>query len=396
MGKNNNNSMVYAIVFLIVSVLLFAMLNGKEKIKYKTVLLSEDGNFLFYNNPVGVKYRNGFLISYLKRNGEVILKYMESGKVIKRVVVHNYNNRITSDVGGADDHAAPAVIYDERRNRILVATAYHGDPMYIYEVDIDKAIVSLFSEWNGPYAYPRFIKYDKNIILTARIQSKNDEGDFVYRSSIDGFKHEYVIARSGKNNVVYAGTPDIKKDDLYFTYSMHSYLEERLIGLYISRYNLKNNETVSTCDLSQYLDKDYFSNRPTGLKIVGNEIFFATSYFLPPVTYTAEGGENYSGVNTVKVFKARLNDCKSIHVLHVNKNVLMPFYDVDVAINNKGKYLYFDDKKAVANDSYYGCFNQDKMMYPNFVDDVGVFYAVMNAGYSIRNFNNSIYGCVEQ
>ncbi|MEZ6970149.1 hypothetical protein ACB040_12865 [Aeromonas sp. S11(2024)] len=325
-----------------------------------------------------------------------MLKYMESGKVIKRVVVHNYKNRITNNVGGADDHAAPAVIYDERRNRILVATAYHGDPMYIYEVDIDKAVVSLVSEWNGLYTYPRFIKHDKNVILTARNQSKAYEGDFVYRSSIDGFKNEHVIAHSGKNSVIYAGTPDIKKDDLYFTYSTHSYQEKRLKGFNISRYNLKNNETISTCDLSQHIDRDYFSNRPTGLKIVGNEIFFGTSYFLAPVSYSSAESENYSGVNTVKVFKANLNDCESIDVLHVNKNVSMPYYDVDVAINNKGKYLYFDEKNAVTNDGYYGCFNQNKMMYPNFVDNIGVIYATMNARYSIRNFNNSIYGCLIQ
>lgn len=396
MTKNINNRIIYVIVFLITSILLFAILSGKESIKYKTVLLSKNGNFLFYNNPVGVKYKAGFLVSYLKRNGDVILKHIENGKVIKKIVVHSYNDIINSNVEGADDHAAPAVIYDSFRNRVMVATAYHGHPMYIYVVDIDKAFVSLFSEWNGYYTYPRFIKYGTNIILTARNQNKNYEGDFVYRSSSDGFKNEHVIAHSGKNSVIYAGTPDIKKDDLYFTYSTHSYLEKRLIGLNISRYNLKNNETISTCDLSQYLDKNYFSNRPTGLKIVGDEIFFGTSYFLSPVSYSSAESENYSGVNTVKVFKGRLNDCESIHVLHVNENVSMPYYDVDVAINNKGKYLYFDQREVVSNDSYYGCFNQNNMMYPNYVDNVGVFYATMNARYSIRNFNNSIYGCVKQ
>lgn len=114
------------------------------------------------------------------------------------------------------------------------------------------------------------------------------------------------------------------------------------------------------------------------------------------MSYSSAESENYSGVNTVKVFKGRLNDCESIHVLHVNENVSMPCYDVDVAINNKGKYLYFDQGEVVSNDSYYGCFNQNNMMYPNYEDNVGVFYATMNARYSIRNFNNSIYGCVKQ
>lgn len=86
MTKNINNSIICVIVFLITSILLFAMLSGKESIKYKTVLLSKNGNFLFYNNPVGVKYKAGFLVSYLKRNGDVILKYIENGKVIKKLL----------------------------------------------------------------------------------------------------------------------------------------------------------------------------------------------------------------------------------------------------------------------------------------------------------------------
>lgn len=36
------------------------------------------------------------------------------------------------------------------------------------------------------------------------------------------------------------------------------------------------------------------------------------------------------------------------------------------------------------------------MMYPKFVEGVGVLYAVMNKSYAIRNFNNSLVGCILQ
>lgn len=361
---------------------------------YREVLIADNGNFLFYNSPVAAKYKNGFVVGYLTNKGDVYLDYLVEGKAKKSLLVHSYGKVINSDIGLADDHAAPAVIYDSENDRVLVATSYHGAPLYIYEVYLESSLLKIVKEISGRYTYPRFLKNDGEIILTVRNQSRKKEGDFVYLTSSDHFLTENILIPSGRNSVIYAGIPDVSGNKIVFSYSTHSYEENRLLGLNLATYDLSKKKIIKNCDLSAFLD-DYFSNRPTGLRVKDGQTIFATSFFSLPTTYESAESHNFSQKQKVKILQGNSEICSSIRVSAEYDSVSMPYYDVSVTISESGKYLLFDNNRVLTNSTMLGCFYHEKMIYPNFIDGVGLLYATMNGSYSIRNFDTSIYGCIE-
>ncbi|RRV17549.1 hypothetical protein EGJ00_04300 [Pseudomonas saudiphocaensis] len=381
------------LLFFSVSLIRCAAFNSHS---YKDFKLVSDGSFLFYNNPASVVYEDGFFVAYLTSEGGVKLDFWDKTNLSKSLLVHDYKIDINYELGFADDHAAPAIIYDEVERRLLIATAYHGTPMHVYEYFPETDTMHRLTVWEGRYTYPQFIKSNEGIWLLARNQKTQDSGDLVYRSASDDFQSERTVMQSGAGFVVYAGTPKVKDGVLYFTYSIHDYKKNALRGLSLAGYDLDSREVVSICDFSWMLDKDYISNRPTGLGIKKDIATFATSFFSYPVTYSSAEQENFSGEQAVKIIKGRLGECDSFKVVFSKNDVAMPYYDVDVAINDDGDWLFFDKDNVVTNSGIKNCFMNSNMLYPKFVEGVGVLYAVMNQPYAIRDFNNSLFGCVLQ
>ncbi len=175
----------------------------------------------------------------------------------------------------------------------------------------------------------------------------------------------------------------------------YSYSEKRLIGMNLIEYDLKLNKIVSSCDLEQFVDENYFSNRPTGLKAQGEHLFLATSFFSAPVTYEAMRQRNYKEKESVLVLQGDGSDCQSFEILFRKNNIKTPYYDVDVSFNDSGEFLFFDGDKVVSNGPFQesDCFGHKYMLYPNFIGNDMVVYAAMNQDYSIRRFDNSIYLC---
>lgn len=390
------NKMVNYLLIIFLFFGLSSYLFFFKKETYNEFLITNDGNFLFYNTPVAVSYKEGFFVAYLTREGKVKLDYWKKEIKISSILIHDYSDNINDNIGFADDHAAPAIIYDPSNDRLLLATAYHGSPMHIFEYDPRSGEANLLQKWYGKYTYPRFINYKDGVILTARNQAREKEGDFIYRYSLDNFKNEYVIMSSGPGHVIYSGSPAIKNNNLYFSYSIHSYAEKRLLGLNFASFDLVDNRINLMCDLSGFIDSDYFSNRPTGLNFNKEVVMLGSAYFKKPTTYKSAEKNNFSGENVVKILKGNVNECESFRELYVNKSVAMPYYDVDIAINSNGKFLFFNNNEVITNGYFKGCFNNKKMLYPNFIEGFGVLYASMNDSYSIREFDNSIYGCFKQ
>lgn len=365
--------------------------------KFQETLLASDGNFLFYNNPVAqIIDANSFAVSYLTSDGKIVLDLWEHNEKIKSYIIHDYKTRALDGSANADDHAAPAVFLDRKKNRILVATAYHGTEMYVYAFSLDRSTVEEISVWPGKYTYPRFFEAERGVLLLARKQSdKGLSGDLVMRDLETEAEEEKVVLQSEDGGVIYAGTPTIYKGNLWVSYSKYSYLEKRLIGLNLIEYDPKLNKIVSSCDLERLVDENYFSNRPTGLKGKGEHLFLATSFFSAPVTYEAAEQSNYKEKESVLVLQGDGSDCQSFKILFRKNNVKMPYYDVDVAFNDSGEFLFFDGDKVVSNGPFQAsdCFSHKYMLYPNFIGNDMVFYAVMNHDYSIRRFDNSIYLC---
>lgn len=337
-----------------------------------------------------------FLWPTLLPRGGVKLDYWSKTRFLKSVLVHDYRLDINYDLGFADDHAAPAIIYDEAGRRLLIATSYHGTSMYVYEYFPESGTMHRLTTWEGRYTYPQFIKSNGKIWLLARNQKTQDSGDLVYRDDSDDFQSENTVMQSSAGFVVYAGTPKVKDGVLYFKYSTHDYKEHAMKGLSLTGYDLVGRKIVSACDFSWLLDDGYISNRPTGLGIRNDIATFATSFFHYPVTYSSAEQENFSERQTVKIIKGRLGDCDSFKVVFSKNDVAMPYYDVDVTVNDDGDWLFFDKNNVVTNSEKKNCFAKSNMLYPKFVEGVGVLYAVMNDSYAIRGFNNSLVGCILQ
>lgn len=362
-------------------------------IGYKDNLLTQDGNLLFYNSPAVVRNKSEIFVSFITSNGIVKLERRRNGKKIASVDIHKYDSEVELSGGTADDHAAPAIIFDSVKKRVLVATAYHGTDMHIYEYILANEKVQKISMWTGRYTYPRFVKDKERIILVARNQKEKLSGDLIYRESTDNFSKEVLVLASGAGFVVYAGSVRIENEQLYYVYSKHDYEKGKLKGLTLSQFSLNEKKPIKTCELSRMLDYNYESNRPTGLGVKDGNITFGTAFFNKPVTYREAESKNFSVKHTVKVIKGNMEDCGSFAEVVSADDVLMPYYDASVAIDDDGNYLFFNKNKVITSIAVNDCFEKDNMIYPQFLKGGGIVYAVMDQKYSIRSFKNSINGC---
>jgi hypothetical protein len=236
--------------------------------------------------------------------------------------------------------------------------------------------------------------------LIARDQADTKNGNLVLFDFNDGFNSKILILEARDGEVVYAGTPQIKDNFLYFSYSTHNYEEARMRGLTYASFDLNSKKFYQLCNFEKFLGRGYFSNRPTGLSMMRDgRVILATSYFTLPVTYSAAEASNYNEKQTVLILSGVKGDCDSFDKLLQVDNIAMPYYDVDVAISPGGKYIFFDNYNFFTNDSVLNgseCFGHKKMLYPSFIGDNAIVYAVMNSNYSIRNFNNSLFLCMRK
>jgi hypothetical protein len=253
--------------------------------------------------------------------------------------------------------------------------------------------VRLKRQIKGRYTYPRFLQINDEILLFSRLQSSKGvrNGHLVYRSSTDGFEAEKLAIKSKEGTLVYASAPKSSQDNsVYIQYSTHSYKENRLIGWSLIKLNPSDGKIVETCDLTDILPKKYFSNRPTGISIKGSEFLIGTAYMTKKSWILPSG--NFNRVNDILLVKGSLNEmCNSAKVVHKGA-AKTPYYHTSVAISDSFDWLYFDNDKYVSSSRYTGCFPKDGLMYPFFYKNE-LFYASLNAPYSIRNFSNSIYRC---
>lgn len=354
-------------------------------------LAVSDGNFLFYNNPVSVGFGGKNYIAFVNSEGEVRVRSEGRDGEVQSFLVHDYGAIINRSLGMSDDHAAPAIVVDKERNRLLLATSYHGADLYIYELHEGLDGFKLIQEIAGRYTYPRFLEYKDDVYLMSRLQSRSMNGDLVVRKASDKFSTERVVLSSLDGEVVYAGQVARSDVGMVVSYSVHSYEEARLIGWKVVEYDFISNAVVSSCDLSGFLGSEYFTNRPTGIGYKNGSVLVASSYFKKEESVRAQS-KVFSSKNRVLIVKGRLADCADFKIEH-DGYAQAPYYHTDIAVNQSLDWIYFDGERQVSNRFYVGCFKRDRMMYPSFHAS-GIVYAVMNQeSYGIRNFNNSIVSC---
>ena len=121
----------WMLILISVSVVLLALEMWPKNIK----LVSDDGNFLFYNSPAVDSDGEQEFIAYLKKSGKVVVKSLNKSDTQSEILIHDYSGLIKLvDRKGeaADDHAAPSIIFNKDTKELLIATAYHGSDLYIY------------------------------------------------------------------------------------------------------------------------------------------------------------------------------------------------------------------------------------------------------------------------
>jgi hypothetical protein len=364
-------------------------LKGRER------LITNDGNFLFYNSPLKADANQLKFIAFLNKEGGVIVeKFKKTNNGMERIdryKVHDYHETTNRDIGQADDHAAPAIIHDTQNDRILLVTSYHGTDLFIYEYHEKYNDFSLFKVLQGRYTYPRLIEWHGNIYLFARLQPQGIKaGDLVVRASADDFATEQIVIPSVAGEVVYASRPAMCENGIYLTYSVLHYETMRLTGWKVIKYNPSTHQITEKRDLTDLLDKNYHSNRPTAIGYKDGQLLVGTAFFADKQNVSARF---FSRKNMVLIAEKNLEKDRKFSVKERNI-VKAPYYHTSISISEDLNWIYFDANKVYSSiDFKGGCFEHSYMMYPNLFKDA-VFYAVVNGqSYEIRNFDNSIVRC---
>ena len=116
------------IKILIFLMLLISSLSSADKDNEKEFIVSNNGNFLFYNSPVVAKMNGNIFVAFLNNNGGIVVNKYENDNVsqtINSYFIHNYVNEINyvnkriKKISKADDHASPEIIYDNDNNRLI-------------------------------------------------------------------------------------------------------------------------------------------------------------------------------------------------------------------------------------------------------------------------------------
>ncbi len=354
-------------------------------------LLTNDGNFLFYNAPVSAMYQDKLYFAWVTKNGNVILRIQNADGNQEDKLIHSFSQDIDPKNGkSADDHSAPAIILDNQNESIIIATSYHGTPMFIYSYDIRKNHTNLVKVMEGNYTYPRLLNYQGTIHLIARLQPEGEGGVLIERNSRDGFGIEQIVISSEAGEVIYAGVPTSTIRGFVIAYSILNYKEARLIGFNFLEYDFVAKAVSRQCNLDHLIGSQAYSNRPTGIGFNGKTLMIGTTYEDRKTT-EIEPPENFQQKNTVLIVNGQIDRCETFKIVE-KRIVRKPYYHTSIAVNDKLSYLYFDDNIFYANSDFPNCFQSESMMYPN-LTEYGAVYTVMNQQYSIRNFNNSIIYC---
>ena len=312
------------------------------------VLITKNGNLLFYNSPSAITIKNYLYISYVTNDGKVIVKkYLKTNKkitFIQEYIVHNYGKLINKKIGKADDHSAPAIIYDNKRDRILLATAYHGTDLHLYQLDIKNNKFSLLKTFKGKYTYPRLMSWKHNIYILYRSQPDVNKGDLVLKSTLDNFDKEYTIVKAEDGTVIYASNPFVFQDSFFITYSTHLYSENRLKGWKVVQVKFSDLIISQEINLEKYLDTNYFANRPTSIAVNKKSIIVSTAFYFNEWQKT----QNYKNVNKVVILQLNFNNINNGKILHSN-SVYFPYYATSISLDEKGNYVYFEKNKIYSS-----------------------------------------------
>ncbi|WP_322629718.1 hypothetical protein [Halothiobacillus sp.] len=314
-----------------------------------------------------------------------------------RQLVHDHREVVDLDKGHADDHAAPAIIQDVTRDRLLLATSYHGSDLFLYEKPLGSAQpFKPLVQIAGRYTYPRFLLANGETFLLARRQSEGVlDGDLVMRSSRDGFASEQVVIPSREGHVIYASIPAIHESSMYIQYSTLSYESRRLEGWDLVEYDLDSGAIKKGVDLSGLMPRECAHNRPTGLAVDEDVITASTACFRQGFEPAKPEYRFFSRRNDIRILELPRERLGASHaqVIH-DGEAIAPYYHTSVSIHPDGTWVYFDEAEIRSNREVpSACRPTSLSMYPNLTSSA-LYHAVPVHGfYESRNFHNELHRC---
>ncbi len=355
---------------------------------------------MFYNSPIIAELDGYKYIAYLKNDGKVCVAKLNCElEAIEQYIAHDYGNIVQNRRTWvavdktSDDHAAPAIIYDNRINTILLATSYHGSDANIYKFDKEANRFTYVTTIKGYYTYPRFITYKNNTLLFLREQVGNNRrtGNIVMFNNADGFSKKELIKESIKDMVIYASRPFLGNNNIYFSYGYHNYQKKYIEGWYILIYNLEKKES-KVLNISSYT-KDFIENRPTGIAVKDKTIRVATSYLENSTKEDyIKRHPSFELYNTVKILDLKYDNNLIMRVDEVlEKRVKLPYYGTSVYIDENLNYVFFDEDKIVSNLNF-NYIDFDRKMYPYLYQNYLIYVVPKSEHsiYQIRNFHTDI------
>lgn len=211
----------------------------------------------------------------------------------------------------------------------------------------------------------------------------------LFRSS-DGFSGKKIVVESQDGEVVYSAIPFVDDDGILISYALHKYKYQSMPDFYVSFF--RHDLSIKwTCDLGG-LVAGAFYNRPTGVAKKGDQILLGTSWFDQASFLDAEKSI-FSQKNKVLIVSGTAGDCESFRTAY-ERDVLAPYYNSDVSIDEDMNFLFFDKKQYHSNLNLDGCFLDGNNIYPRLVaNDALVFMRINNGTYDIRDLDNSLYIC---
>lgn len=371
-------------IVLITLILLAALIQACADRAEREVVLTTDGNLLFYNGPALTTIGKQKVVAYLTSDGHIMVADVRTPEAPR--IIHDFRDRLFDGPGRADDHAAPAIMASPDRQTFWLATAYHGTPLHLYQLDTGLNVVRRLSPVEGQFTYPRWVDYGDRIDLFIRDQSRGS-GDLVSLSSQDDFQSTRTVLSGKSGQYLYPGSFVRSGMRTATHYSHNRAADTRLRGWTLVEFEPTSGSRTRECDLSHLLGDDAASNRPTGLHVQGDRVTLATSVMTE--TEFSKPERAFTMENRVIIARGSLNDCASFAVIHAGE-ATAPYYHTSVAIDAQG-WTYFDGDQAVSDPSEPDCFQNDRMLYPQ-RSAAGILYASLNDSiYEIRKFDNSLH-----
>lgn len=246
----------------------------------------------------------------------------------------------------------------------------------IYRMMLSEGKFKLHKVLKGNYTYPRFV-YTRNNFLYLFVRNVSSFSYFSFGKN-GGLLESENIVEGDADKYIYVTKPNVVKQNIYFSYNIYSQINKKRSGLFLLEFNENKVKTYDVGDLGLIypwvMDVTIFDSERVKILVVDQ---IKGSF--------DEGGENV-------IYEVNFN-FKTKEVDKIKLDEVKYFYYPSLAVySSLGSIMYEMSNSLSGNNS---CVI-DGSFRPSFVLDSDSFiFLLNNKKYSIRNFDTSLYICID-